>query len=374
MLNQPLTIEGRIPDGDQTKAVVIEIAMGLIASISDHDGEPEELILPGFIDIHNHGAIGVDINAANADQLLKVSRFLATNGVTGWLPTIVPDSPENYRKAIEAIDAAMSAQPGEPIAQILGVHYEGVFANASMCGALHEEYFREFTSIDELHSLPLPASGIRMMTFAPEIKGGVALTRALVEERWIPSIGHTDADTAVLESAFSAGARHLTHFFNAMKGLHHRNLGVVGWALTKKNTTFDIIADGIHVHPSIIRLAVSSKGPGSVSLISDSIAPTGLGDGEYEVWGERISVANGRTSNSSGSIAGSVITIDDAFKNVRLLGFSLLETSQMTSRNPSRLLGLNDSVGTIEVGKRADLVVCNADLEIEKVFVGGRSL
>lgn len=373
-MTDPIAIEGLIPAGDQTRSVQIEIAMGLIASISDHDGETEKLILPGFIDVHNHGAVGIDVNAAGKDGLLEVSRFLSTRGVTGWLPTLVPDTPENYQKAIAAIDDAMTELKGEPVAQILGVHYEGVFANALMCGALHQEYFREFTDIDQLSSLPLPSSGVRMMTFAPEVEGGVALTRALVEERWIPSIGHTNAETAVLESAFSAGARHLTHFFNAMSGLHHRDLGVAGWALTKKDTTFDIIADGIHVHPSIIRLAVSSKGPGNVSLISDSIAPTGLGDGEYDVWGEKLLVSNGKTSNSNGTIAGSVIAVDDAMKNVKLLGFSLDEVSQMASLNPSKLLGRDDIAGSIEVGKRADLVICNSDFGIEKVLVGGVSV
>ena len=366
------TIAGRIPEGDGFRSVKIEVAMGQIASITDHKRDSEELILPGFIDVHNHGAVGIDVNTADKDGLLKISRFLASRGVTGWLPTIVPDTPDNYQRAVTAINAAMEAQRESDMAQILGVHYEGVFANSVMCGALHEEYFREFTDIAQLDSLPVPAAGVRMMTFAPEVEGGVALTRALVEGRWIPAIGHTNAEVAVLEKAFSAGARHVTHFFNAMTGLHHRDLGVAGWTLTKEDTTFDIIADGVHVHPSVIRLAVGSKGPENVALISDSIAAAGLGDGEYQVWGEELVVRYGRTSNSKGVIAGSVIAIDDAVRKMKLLGFSTGEVSRMASLNPSKLLGMEDVIGSVQVGKRADLVVLDQDLNVVRTIVGGR--
>ncbi|NNE68683.1 MAG: N-acetylglucosamine-6-phosphate deacetylase [Pyrinomonadaceae bacterium] len=372
MQAESITVDGKIPEGDGSRPVKIEIAMGLIASISEIDGETDRVILPGFIDVHNHGAVGVDVNAASPGELIEVSRFLSKKGVTGWLPTIVPDDPDNYRSAVDAIDRAMAVQTGEPVAQILGVHYEGVFANKEMCGALRKDYFREFTDVGQLESLPLPAKGVRMMTFAPEIEGGIALTRALIEERWIPSIGHTNAEPAILESVFSAGAHHITHFFNTMTGLHHRDLGVVGWALSKEETTFDIIADGIHVHPSVIRLAVDARGCDKVTLISDSIAPTGLGDGEYKVWGKSLSVTAGRTSIANGSIAGSVIGVDDAAKNMQLLGYSLEDVSRMSSLNPSKLLKLDETYGSIEVGKRADFVICDEGLQIKSVYIGGR--
>jgi N-acetylglucosamine-6-phosphate deacetylase len=174
----------------------------------------------------------------------------------------------------------------------------------------------------------------------------------LAKDGWVASIGHTKAGAEVLDSAYEAGARHLTHFFNAMTGLHHRDPGVVGWAFDKKEATFDIIADGIHVHPSMLRFAIKSKGVDNVSLISDSIAPTGLGDGEYEVWGEKIGVAEGRTSNSQGAIAGSVITVDKAVGLIQSVGFSADEVGRMSSANPARLLGLSESHGSLETGKR----------------------
>ena len=163
----------------------------------------------------------------------------------------------------------------------------------------------------------------------------------------------------------------MTHFFNAMTGLHHRDLGAVGWGLTNSGVTFDIIADGIHVDSEMLKFAVRSKTPEMVSLISDSVAPTGLGDGEYDLWDETISVSGGRTRNERGSIAGSVITMHDAVKRMLSLGFSPVEVSQMASQNPSRLLGIDDTRGSIEVGKRADLVAMDDDGNIRFTMIGG---
>jgi N-acetylglucosamine-6-phosphate deacetylase len=312
-------------------------------------------LLPGFIDIHIHGAVGVDVNSGNLDGLYAVAKFLAENGVTRWLPTLVPDSDDNYLRVVGAIERLMQIQSGEPIARVEGIHYEGVFANDKMCGALRPQFFKSFTG-SELSSLPRLSRGAHMTTFAPEIENGIDLTRELVKLGWIASVGHTKAPVAILEEAFAEGARHLTHFFNAMTPMHHRDIGVVGWALTNAGVTFDIIADGIHVHPTMLEFATRSKTPLHVSLISDSIAPTGLGDGEYEMWGENISIEEGRTRNERGSIAGSVITVLDAVKPMRGVGFSEVELSMMSSLNPARLIGCDDVLGLITPAKRADII------------------
>lgn len=218
--------------------------------------------------------------------------------------------------------------------------------------------------------MPKLERGVHMTTLAPEVDGGIELIEELVADSWVVAIGHTRADVDTLERAFVAGARHLTHFFNAMTGIHHRDLGVAGWGLANKDVTFDIISDGIHVAPQVLEVACRAKSPAKVSLISDSVAPTGLGDGEYELWGEKVSVANGRTRNARGSIAGSVITMRDAVKRMLSLGFSEVEVAAMASSNPARLLGLNDH-GSIEVGNRADLVGLNADGDIAFTMIGG---
>ena len=367
--------------GGEVSIESISAEDGVITAIESGDeavhdgGEVFENItlLPGFIDVHNHGAVDVDVNSADAGGLLKISEFLAKNGVTAWMPTIVPDADGNYSRAIDAINEAMRTQVGQPVAQIVGVHYEGVFANEAMCGALRPEYFKNSGQrTADSGQLPKLERGVHMTTLAPEIDGGIELIEQLVADGWIVSIGHTRADAETLDKAFVAGARHLTHFFNAMSGVHHRELGVAGWGLSKSDVTFDIIADGFHVHPSMLEFASRSKGCDSVSLVSDSVAPTGLGDGEYQLWDEKITVTNGRTQNERGHLAGSVITMHDAVKQMLSLGFSEVDVAKMASSNPARLLGIDDLYGSIEVGKRADLVAIDEDGNIKMTMIGGK--
>lgn len=338
-----------------------------VAEIVDLKGAT---IFHGFIDVHCHGAVGVDVNEADRDGLIEIGGFLARRGVTAWMPTLVPDSEEHYRRTIAEIDRVMAIQGDMPVAQIVGVHYEGAFANAKMCGALRPEFFKKFTG-GEVSELPRLKAGVHMTTFAPEIDGGIELTRELVRQGWVASIGHTNADVNTLEAAFAAGARHITHFFNAMSGIHHRDVGVAGWALSNPGVTFDIIADGIHVEPKMLEFAIRSKSSDGVSLISDSISPTGRGDGHFELWGETITVEKGRTRNERGSIAGSVITLLDAVQMMRKIGFSDSDISQMASLNPAKLLGLENLYGSIEVGKRADIVGLDENGNVELVMIGG---
>lgn len=329
----------------------------------------------GFIDVHNHGAVGVDCNDADADELHKVSKFLAQNGVTAWLPTLVPDSTENYQKSICAIDQLISTQTTrEPAARVIGVHYEGPFVSEKQCGALRVKYFKDFKNKTEAAELPklTAPNAVHLITLAPEIINGIELIRELKREGWIISIGHTRAEIETLDQACAAGARHLTHFFNAMSGLHHRDLGVVGWGLTTPEMSFDIIADLIHVAPAMLRFAVRAKTFDKVTLISDSVLPTGLGDGDFEIWNEKISVINGRTKNERGTIAGSVITILDAVNNMLAQGFSSAEVSAMASLNPARLLGIEKDFGSLEINKQADLVAIDKDGRVKLTIVGGR--
>jgi N-acetylglucosamine-6-phosphate deacetylase len=327
-------------------------------------------LFPGFIDIHTHGAVGIDVNVADVEGLLSIAGFLARNGVTAWMPTLVPDSDDNYARSVRAIDKLMDIQHDREVAQALGVHYEGVFASGKMCGALRPEYFKKYTG-KEVEELPRLRAGIHMTTLAPEIEGGIDLVRDLTARGWVCSIGHTDASVEILDQAFSAGARHITHFFNAMSGLHHRKLGVVGWGFTKSEATFDIIADGTHVDPAMLSFACRSKSPENVSLISDSVAPTGLGDGEFALWGERVVVDKGRTRNDRGSIAGSVTTMLEAVRLMRELDFSRAEVSKMASLNPARVLGIDSNYGSIEIGKQADIVGMDQSGELRLVVIGG---
>ena len=335
-------------------------------------------LFPGFIDAHIHGAVGVDTMEASQHDLAAVSQFLSTQGVTGWLPTLVPATDENYARAVQAIGEGMKSQrrlfeqPGG--ARILGVHYEGPFVNTTQCGALHAEHFKAFSRPSDIDSLPLPEppSALRMTTLAPEIDGGIDLVRELAKRGWVIAIGHTRAGVDVLDLAHEAGARHMTHFMNAMPSLHHRAPGPVGWALSRNDVRCDIIADGIHLDPFVVRLLLKAKGADRLSLISDSIAAAGKGDGQYKIWGETITVKDRRTSNLRGSIAGSVITMLDAVKMMLLLDTPEIDIARMSATSPARLLRIDHACGSLEVGKRADMVALDEHCNVRLTMVGGQ--
>src|SRR5689334_1602667 len=328
-------------------------------------------ILPGFIDVHIHGAVGVDVMAATPDSLHEVSRYLATQGVTAWVPTFVPATDENYASAIRAIAETMRSS-GNTGARVLGVHYEGPFVNSAQCGALHVEHFKTYSSPADLDRLPVKEDMVRMITLAPEVGGGVELVRELKRRGWVISIGHTRATLEVLDQAFDAGARHMTHFMNAMAPLHHRSPGPIAWGLANDDVSIDMIADGIHLDPFVLRLLLKIKGARAISLISDAIAAAGKGDGDYNIWGETISVKNGRTANASGSIAGSVISMLDAVRLLLSLDVSYFDLAQLGATNPARLLGLDHQCGSIETGKRADLVALSPAGDLNLTLIAGQ--
>jgi N-acetylglucosamine-6-phosphate deacetylase len=366
--------------------ISILIENGKILEISEKDKtfNAQEIIdcsnlelIAGFIDIHNHGAAGVDVNSAGAEDLHKVSRFLAGKGVTAWVPTLVPDSDENYRKMIGAIDEVMVSQnEREPAARILGVHYEGVFASEKMCGALRPQFFKTFQTGEAHLSLPKLKNpkAIHLTTLAPEIENGIELINELRKQNWIVSIGHTRADLKTLNSAFESGAKQITHLFNAMTGVHHREIGVAGWALINDKVCCEIIADGHHVAPEMLKFAFDCKTSANLMLVSDSISAAGLGDGEFEIWNEKISVVNGKTQNNRGSIAGSVITVMDAFRMFESLGISKSEISKMASLNPAKSLVIEKNYGSIEAGKEADLFAVDQEGKVKFTIVGGRMI
>ena len=350
------------------------IATVSASALSSSDAEQVDLqrftLFPGFIDVHIHGAAGVDTMNATASDLNRVSQFLAASGVTGWLPTLVPAPVADYARAIESIKEAKNGTG----ARILGLHYEGPFVNSAQCGALHSQFFRSFSGVADLDDLPvLDHPRFRhLITLAPEIAGGVELVQELTRRGWIVSLGHTRADFAVLDSALAAGARHMTHFMNAMTPLHHRAPGPIGWGLLHDDVTCDFIADGVHLDRQMLRLLLKLKGSDRLALISDAVAAAGMGDGDFEIWGETITVKDGRTSNVRGAIAGSVITMLDAVRMMLSLGASAVDVAKMAATNPARLLEIDQKCGAIEEGKRADLVAMDGEGQVVLTLVGGK--
>src|SRR5215207_9110173 len=362
-----------LPDREVDLDVLVED--GKISAIGDSLDAADKVdlagttLLPGFIDVHIHGAVGIDVMAATPAGLREVSMYLASQGVTAWLPTLVPGSDENYASVAAVVSECLNEAEG---ARVLGLHYEGPFVNSAQCGALHTEFFKTYSGAKDLDALPVPENAVRMITMAPEVSGGVELVRELNRRSWVVSIGHTRADLKVLDEACDAGARHMTHFMNAMAPLHHRSPGPIAWGLSREDVTFDLIADGVHLDPFVLRLLLKIKGGRGISLISDAIAAAGRGDGDYQIWGETISVKNGRTANASGSIAGSVISMLDAVRMMHSLGLSYVDVARMASLNPARLLGLDSVCGSIEPGKHADLIALNHDNNPTLTLIGGK--
>jgi N-acetylglucosamine-6-phosphate deacetylase len=338
-------------------------------------------LAPGMIDIHIHGSAGVDVLDADRDALTKLSEFLLAEGVTGYFATLVPADERRYHAAIREITSYTESQD-QPGARILGIHFEGPFVSHNRCGALQREHFRTYDG--DPRSLELftgepdkrDLSFERLITLAPEVEGGLDLIRDLTSSGVRVFIGHTQADADTLDLAAEAGARHITHFFNALDQLHHRKPGAIGWGLVRRDVTMDCIADFQHVHPLVLKLIYQAKGADRVALISDAIPPTGLGDGEFAVWGGKIAVRNGLTSlvggPAEGTIAGSVITMRQAFKNMASLGIPIEEAVRMASLVPAQAAGIQGERGSIAEGKRADLVAFNDDLKVNLVVVGGQ--
>ena len=357
------------------------------ASAIDFEGR---YLAPGLIDLHIHGSAGVDVLAADNDEWSRLSHFLLSQGVTGYFPTFVPVTDAAYSHALTSIDSYLSDGPGLTGSRVLGVHFEGPFVSKERCGALHPAHFRSYdgdpASIELFARARAGNSGAAngnafvqravLMTIAPEIEGGISLIRALCAGGVRPFIGHSVANLDVLDLAVEAGARHITHFPNALNPLHHRKPGAVGWGLLHPDVSVDCIADHHHVHPLVLKLIYQNKGADRMALISDAIPPAGLGDGEYEVWGDRIKVRAGLTSladhGASDTIAGSVITLLDAVRNIAALGIPIFEAIGMASFVPARAAGIESDCGSLAAGKRADLIGLDEDLKVQIAFVGGQ--
>ena len=372
---------------------------GLIAQIFAYDQKPAGMsasesidlggayLAPGLIDIHIHGSAGVDVQAADESGLAKLSAFLLSEGVTGYFATFVPTDERGYEDAIASISSYVEKQDDENqsnhAARILGIHFEGPFVSEHRCGALQRRHFRSYDG--DPRSIEVFAGGsrdnskstlARLMTLAPEIQGGLDLTRELNRHAVRVFIGHSQADPDVLHQAARGGALHITHFPNALEPLHHRQPGAVAWGLVQNDVTLDCIADLHHVHPLMLRLMYQSKGADGMALISDAIMPAGLGDGKFAVWGETIAVRNGRTSLArdagQGTIAGSVITMRQALKNIIGLGVPIHEAVRMATLVPARVAGIESEYGSIEKGRRADLVAFDDDLRVRLASVQGK--
>jgi N-acetylglucosamine-6-phosphate deacetylase len=297
----------------------------------------------GFLDLHIHGAFGVDVLTASGAEMDRLAAGLFVRGVTEFLPTLVPLPLSEMASAVTRLSAWMKTRrDGDGRgAMPLGLHFEGPFVSAARCGALHRADFLDGTdalALGAFFEIASSAPGRGMTTLAPEIPGGIAVVREFVRRGFVVSIGHTEADVATLDAALAAGARHMTHFGNAMKPLHHREAGPVGWGLVTDGVSVDVIADGHHLSKEMLRLVWRAIGDGRVAMISDAMPAAGLADGDYAVWGETLTVKGGAARNASGALAGSTALLDDCVRHLAETGLPEEVAIRAASDVPRRLL------------------------------------
>lgn len=326
------------------------------------------MIAPGFIDIHIHGAARHDVMDPNTAALPAISRHLAAGGVTGFLATVQTAPLNEMKQALTRI--AKATRSDLPGAALLGSHVEGPFLSPQKKGAQDPEHLIHATTDDteELHRAS--RGSMKVMTLAPEEPGGLEAVDWLTEHGVVASAGHSNATLAEAKAAFSHGVTHLSHFYNGMRGFHHREPGIVGAGLTDSRVSLELVADLHHVNPTALRLAVQAKGPGMVALVSDSVKPAGLPDGKYTYRGRRLHVRGGVAALSDGTIAGSVIRLSDAVGNmVNHVGVSVPDAVQMASRTPARILGLGK--GALISGMDADITVLDSDFKPLRTIIEG---
>ncbi len=330
------------------------------------------IVVPGFIDQHIHGAVGSDAMDGTEEDIAKMAIAVASEGTTSFLPTTMTQSPENITKALEAIRdyMAKNCQTG---AKVLGVHLEGPYISPDFIGAQPLEYVQS-PNVESFKKYQ-QASGdnIRIVSLAPEVEGSDSLIKYLKENKIVASIGHTNSKYADVEKALKAGASNVTHTFNAQKPLHHREIGTVGSALLFDELNCELICDTIHVSVPAIKLVVKSKPADKVTLITDAMRAKHMPDGDYELGGQPVIVVNGEARLHNGTLAGSVLKMNNAVKNVhKLAGIELTKVLDMASINPAKNIGVENVRGSIKVGKFADFAVLNENFDVMMTIVEGR--
>ena len=340
--------------------------------LSDEDifDARHNFVAPGFINLHIHGAVGCDAMDATTSALRKISAFQAQTGVTAFLPTTMTCPKDKIFAALSAIRAAKNLRDG---ATILGAHLEGPFISEQYKGA---QAAADILSAD--FSLVAPfADTIKILTFAPETMTDEVLDdflRKLRENGIVPSIGHTAADEATAHRALALGAKSFTHLFNAMSGVHHRKGGTALAALTT-DATAEIIADNVHVSPAAQKLMWRAKGGKNIALITDSLRACGMGDGVSELGGQEVFVKGNLATLKDGTIAGSVLTLDRGVKNFwQNTEGALPQIIETVTKTPAQLLGEYAHFGSLEAGKRADIVIFDEEINLKATIVGGKKV
>lgn len=330
-------------------------------------------VLPGLIDTHVHGAHGDDVMLSGPEGIRRISRRFPRYGTTAWLPSTIS---ARHVELVRAVQDCLAAQRAPaPGAEIVGLHVEGPYINPKRKGAQPAEGIRDSDPAEVEELLAAGEGQIRVMTLAPEIPGGLELIRLLVSRGIIASLGHSDATYAEALAAIEAGATHATHLFNAMPPIHHRDPGLITACLTRDEVVAEVIPDGVHLHPAVVRLALRSKGPEQAALITDAFSATGLADGVHTLGPHRVVVAGALCTLEDGTIAGSILTMERAVRNAMdFAGISLVHAVRMASLTPARVAGCEARKGSLAAGKDADVILVDAEFACRVTWVAGRQV
>lgn len=325
-------------------------------------------LIPGMIDVHIHGANGYDMMDGTEASIQEVSQTCATTGCTSFLATSVSSTMEDLLNMIRSVKSVIGREQG---AKIAGIHLEGPYLNPKRKGMQNEKYLRH-PDLDEMKLIFQEAGSlIKMVTIAPELPGGLELISYLKDQGVVIAVAHSDATYEEAKEAFGAGASHVTHCFNGMRPIHHRDPGLIVAAFEEPHVSLQAIVDQVHLHPAIIRLMHRIKGPEGMVLITDALQAMGLGDGEYLFGGHHVTVSEGIARLADGTLASSTVTMNEALRLTVENGISLTDAVQMASTSPARILGLLNK-GKIEIGYDADFVLLNEKYEVQWTMIEGQ--
>jgi N-acetylglucosamine-6-phosphate deacetylase len=358
-------ISGRIVRPGAVVPGHVEIDGPTILEVSEDNRAGDDVIVPGFVDIHCHGGGGHTFTTGDADAAGKAAAFHLGHGTTTMLASLVSSPFEVMRDAVAAF------RPLVADGVLAGVHFEGPYLSGARCGAQNPAFLRDPSVAELSELLELSRGTVRMVTIAPELPGASAAIGFLRDHGVVAAVGHTDATYEQARTGVDAGATVGTHLFNGMRPPHHREPGpVIG--LLSSPVVCELVADNIHLHPGMLAFAATTAGPDRAALITDAMDATGMPDGRYDLGGQEVVVAD-RVARlaRNGSIAGSTLTMDVALRNAVAAGIPLADAAAMASTTPARVLGLHDRLGAIEAGLRADLLVLSPDLELKRVMRAG---
>ncbi len=350
----------------------LEIENGIIKSIGKTDIEGEDYsgltILPGFIDIHIHGTRLADSSSGKTDEIATISKALAEHGITSFCPTTMTLPHSTLVKAFTAVADYMGKEEG---AYIHGMNMEGPYISLAKKGAQAAEHVRkpDFEEFALLNSI----CPIKLVDVAPEEDGATEFAKKASEICTV-SVAHTSATFDQSKNGFANGFTHATHLFNAMTPIQNREPGVPGAVLDTDGITAELICDGFHNHPAVIRMAFRQLGEDRICVISDSMSAADNGDGEYELGGQTVYVRDGKATLANGTIAASTTNIFDEFKNLLSFGIDFRSALKACTANPAKAIGIYGQTGSVEVGKRADLTVIDSDAQLRHVFIKGKQL